>query len=109
MRAWPAVRCPDIGDHYRSEESGVGDEFRGGVDDLAGGLERFGCFCRAGLLGRVERVFELVPSAAQAAEGPQGRAELGPDDFLDDVVAAGGGGAQACCARRATQACRAAS
>ena len=26
LRAWPAVRCPDIGDHYRSEESEVGDE-----------------------------------------------------------------------------------
>jgi hypothetical protein len=37
------------------------------------------------------QVFELVPSTAQAAEGPQGRAELGPDDFLDDVVTAGGG------------------
>jgi hypothetical protein len=52
-------------------------------------------FCRAGLLGRVERVIELVPSAAQAPEGSQGRAELGPDYFLEDVVTAGGGGAQA--------------
>jgi hypothetical protein len=65
----------------------------GGVDDLGGGLEGFGCFRRAGLLGRVERVLQLIPSAAQAAEGPQGLAELGPDDFLDRVVAAGGGGA----------------
>ena len=64
------------------------------VTFLGGGLERFSCFCRAGLLGRVERVFQLVPSAAQAAESPQSRAELGSDDFLDHVMAAGGGGAQ---------------
>ena len=85
----------DYGRSSRSEESEVGDELCGGVDDLGGRLQCFGCFPGAGLLGWVVRVLQLVPPAAQSAEGPQCRAELGPDDFLDRVVAAGGGGAQA--------------
>jgi hypothetical protein len=40
----------------RSEEAEVGEKLGGGVDDLGGGLERFGCLGRAGLLGRVERI-----------------------------------------------------
>ena len=74
----------------KSEEPEVGDKLFGGVDDLGRGRERFRCLCRACLLGRVERVIQLVVPAAQAAEGAQGRAELGSDDLLDRVVAAGG-------------------
>ena len=47
------------------------------------------------LLGRVKRVLQFVPPAAQAAESPQARAELGSDNFFNHVVATGGGGAQA--------------
>ena len=41
-----------------------------------------------------EGVPQLVPPAAQAAEGAQGRAELSLDDFLGCVVIAGGRGPQ---------------
>src|SRR5690349_2530836 len=47
------------------------------------------------LLGRVERVLQLISPAAQAAEGSQRGTELGADGFFDHVVAAGSGGPQA--------------
>src|ERR1700733_7704917 len=79
----------------RSEESEVGEELGGGIDDLAGGLHSFSGLAGAGLLGRVVRVFKFVASAAQPAEGSQAGAELGADGIVNGLVAAGRGGAQA--------------
>jgi hypothetical protein len=76
------------------EEPEVREELGGGLDDLGGGRERFRGLCRICLLGRVERVLQLIPPAAQAAEGSQHGTELGSDGFFDHVVAASGGGAQ---------------
>jgi len=60
----------------RSEESEVGEEPGGGVDDLAGCLQCFGGLVGAGFLGGVVRVFQFVAPAGPTP-GEDGAAVLG--------------------------------
>jgi len=60
-----------------SEKPEVRKEFGDGLGDRGGGLKRFRCLFRVCLLGRVERVLQLIPPAAQAAEGSKHGTELG--------------------------------
>ena len=53
------------------EEPEIREKFGGGLGDLGGGRQRFRGLCRICLLGWVERVFQLISPAAQAAEGSQ--------------------------------------
>jgi hypothetical protein len=76
-----------------SEEPEVRDELCGGVDDLGRGGERFRCLCRGCLLGRVERVIQLVaPRCSSGSAVPFSRLlpdhpdDRGRPDLLDERV-----------------------
>src|SRR5215472_1846941 len=78
-----------------SEETQVRQELGDRGDDLGGCLERFIGLAFAGPLAGVLRILQLVPPAAQPAEGTQPSAELGADRPVDGMMTARGGGPEA--------------